>query len=267
MGQYPWYWDNKTHQPGPPWGGWGTAAYGTKMSQLITSLKPHFFIEPRWEPMYGPKVPPGWEPTILGYMPMDSTSDIEAQIDQLEKGIAADQLLAKTEQGKDFKVWIETKPHLTPEEIADIKLTISNLKNRKYIEEYGSQTEGGMRVETWLKQNIMVTEEDLRFFWGDHEYITYQITVEFWKTLKNRYINCLAQNYPITPKVKQRIIQTPKGPADWPGIPMQELKLPEKNPFPVRAPGPGEVKLHLTFTMRTRTITDMEGLISRIEIF
>lgn len=151
----------------------------------------------RFVPFYGPIVPPGWEPTILGYMPMDSTADIEKQIEQLERGIIADKILAETEKGKDFKIWMREQRHLTPEEIIDIKSTISALKTRKDLEKYGPKTEGGMLVSTWVQENIMVTEEDLLFFWGDHDYHTYILTKEWARVLVDKYKNFLAQNYPI----------------------------------------------------------------------
>lgn len=197
LGQYPWLWDNKVHQIAPPVGSWVSLEYTPKVSNLIMSLSPHFFVEPRYEPFYGPIVPKGWEASILGYLPMDSTSDIESQIEQLKQGIEADQVQAETEKGKDFKTWLIKSRHLTPEEILDIERTVYALKNRTEFEKLGSKTEGGMLVATWLKENLMFTESDMRFFWGDHAYLTYLLSREIKTLMDNRYKNCLAQNYPM----------------------------------------------------------------------
>ena len=150
----------------------------------------------RFVPFYGPVVPPGWEAVIFGYLPMDSTSDIEAEIESLERGLKADQLQAKTEAGEKVKVWLLGQRTLSPEEIDDIRGTIRALKSRIEYKKHAPKTETGMKFGDWVEKNLIITEEDLLFFWGGHDYHTYMLQKEWSRLLKNRYINCLAQNYP-----------------------------------------------------------------------
>jgi hypothetical protein len=228
----------------------------------------HFYLPgERFVPFSGPVVPSGWEATMLGYVTMDSVADIDSQINGLLEGIEGDKLLAKTELGKDFKVWIEKRPHLTLEEIDDIYGTISALERKKDFEGYGPKTETGMALATWSKENIGVTDEDLKFFWGDHEYKTYLITKEWDRLLKNRLDNCLARNYPI--EIKQRTIKTPQGPRDWPGIPMKDLELPIPPPPEPEEPGAKFPKRHLTvwFGMLPTLPNKPEGLMCRVIIY
>jgi len=202
---------------------------------------------------------------MLGYVPMDSISDIDSEINALKEGIKADRLLAKTELGKEFKIWVEKRPHLTDEEIVDIQGTIAALKRKEALKEYNPKTEAGMSLATWTKENIGITDEDMKFFWGDHAYITYLISATFTKWLTDRLANCLAINYPI--EIKQRTIKTSQGPADWPGIPMDKLELPIPSP-PLTIPqGSLDVKHTATVWFGMLPPGVKEGLMARVIIY
>ena len=107
--------------------------------------------------------------------------------------------------------------------------------------------------------------DDIRFFLGDHIADTWEEQKAVVEFIKNRFINCLARNYP--KPIIQRTIKTPQGPADWPGVPMKDLEMPVPSPpfdIPVGAP---LVKRKATVWFGILPPGGPEGLLCRVIIY
>lgn len=112
-----------------------------------------------------------------------------------------------------------------------------------------------------------VPADDIRFFLGDHVADTWEEQKAVIEYIKNRFINCLARNYP--KEIKQRRIKTPQGPADWPGVPMDKLELPIPSPPEPELPGAKFPKrtLIVWFGMIPTRPDGPEGLQCRVIIY
>jgi len=111
----------------------------------------------------------------------------------------------------------------------------------------------------WDIYKLRPQEENI-YFLGPKPVYTWNEQQALTNYMDKRFKECLAKKYPPPVRKPKRIVQAPEGPAEWPGIPMNQLKTPTPG-----MPGPPpKMQLQLIFTYTPPKRPD--GLWTTLEI-
>jgi hypothetical protein len=107
----------------------------------------------------------------------------------------------------------------------------------------------GTPIEEFIPEAYKNDRETMEFFHGKYSTDQYFAQAEVLANRQKRFNECISRNYPKSTKTPQTKVQTPKGEAEFPGVPIHNLTLPPPTSSPFPHPGPGRSLVRLTLSM------------------
>jgi hypothetical protein len=142
----------------------------------------------------------------------------------------------------DFMTW-DIAPMGTSPIMYNYESLISSFDARKTLGIAGTP------AEEFIPEAYKNDRETMEFFHGKYSTDQYFAQAEVLANRQKRFNECVSRNYPKSTKTPQTKVQTPKGEAEFPGIPIHNLTLPSPTSSPFPHPGPGKSLVRLTLSM------------------
>lgn len=153
--------------------------------------------------------------------------------------------------GSKPEIYGEYTPQFLNDELNDIEQTFGKKNLYKYFfPNTMKEEERTAFFETSQSIGWQILDAFKNAYFPKYRIFVETMMLEKWalEAQIKKYNDCIKKNWPVAPKIPKATVKTPIGPAEWPGIPMDQLALPTPTAPSGGRRAPPEQTLSLTVT-------------------
>ena len=131
--------------------------------------------------------------------------------------------------GSKPEIYGQYTPQFLNDELNDIEQTFGKDNLKKYFyPDTMKEDERTAFFETEFSPGWRILKAFEDAYFPQYRIFVETMMLEKWalEAQLKIYNDCIQKNWPVPPKIPKTIVKTPIGPAEWPGIPMDQLTLP-----------------------------------------